>query len=130
MMGRVKPRVPDCDHKNNLQNTGKDYITPDELSICSAAYTYGIPYGTLYDWPQCAQPWVEAHESEQIPWVEEEKSIVMFCEALDNLDHSWNGKLLKELVMILLPSGRWWQFGKHCSTQVLNVYFCIALKFS
>jgi hypothetical protein len=83
-MGRVNLRVPACECENNIQNGCKDCINGVEPSIHSAASSYGVPYGTLRDRLQGAQSRVEAHQSEQILSVEEEKSIVRFCEALDD----------------------------------------------
>jgi hypothetical protein len=60
----------------------------------------------LRDRLQGAQPRVEAHQSEQILSVEEEKSIVRFCEALDDLGHPLKVKMVKAFAMSLLPPGR------------------------
>jgi len=87
-MGRVKPGVPACECKNNLQYAHKDYINAVEPSFCEAASTYGMPYGMLCDRLRGTQPRVEAHQSEQIHSVEEEKSILRFGKTLDDLGHS------------------------------------------
>jgi len=119
-MGRVKPRVsvPECE--NNLPNDRNDYINGVEFSVRSAASNYGVPYGTLCDRLQGAQPRVEAHQSEQILSVEEEKSIVRFCETLDDLGHPLEVKMVKAFAMSLIPPGRRRHLGKHWLTRFLN----------
>jgi len=129
-MGRVNLRVPARERENNLQNARKDYINGVEPSIRSAASTYGVPYGTLRDRLQGAQSRVEAHQSEQILSVEEEKSIVRFCEALDDLGHPLKGKMVKAFAMALLPPARRRQLGKHWLTRFLNRNPSLTSKFS
>jgi len=66
--------------------------------------TLGIPYGTLRDQSRGAQPRSAAHEKEQLLTVEEGKSIVRFCETLDDLGHPLQVKMVKAFAMSLLSS--------------------------
>jgi hypothetical protein len=129
-MGRVKPRVPARERENNLQNARNDYINGVEPSIRSAASTYGVPYATLRDRLQGVQSRVEAHQSEQILSVEEEESIVRFCEPLDDLGHPLKVKMVKVFAMSLLPPGRRRQLGKHWLIRFLNRNPSVTSKFS
>jgi len=77
-MGRVKCRYAAIDTENEIHEAKHAYCTGLGSSICSAASTYGIPYGTLRDRLRGAQPRGAAHEKEQLLTPEEEKSIVRF----------------------------------------------------
>jgi len=111
-MGRVKPRAPAHEHKHKLQNSREDDINEVEPSIRSAASTYRVPYWTMRDRLLGAQPRVEAHQYEQILSVEEEKSMVRFYEALDDVGHPLKVKRVMAFAMSLLPPGRQQQGGK------------------
>ena len=78
-MGRVKCSVA-TDRENDIREAKHAYHSGLESSIHAAASTYGIPYGTLRDRLRGAQPRSAAHEKEQLLTLEEEKSIVRFCE--------------------------------------------------
>ena len=69
----------------------QDYIAGLELSIPSAARTYGVPHGTLRGRQQGAGPHADAHSQEQILSVEGEKAIVRLCVALDDWGHPLRG---------------------------------------
>jgi len=112
-MGRVKCRDAVIDRENEIHEAKHEYCTGLEPSICAAASTYGIPCGTLRDRLRGAQPRGAAHEMEQLPTPEEEKSIVRFCETLDDLGHLLQGKMVKVFAMSLLPSHQRRQLGKH-----------------
>jgi hypothetical protein len=83
-MGRVKTN-PDCE--NDILHARKYYLAGIEPSIRAAAATYGLPYTTLYDRLQGAQSRTEAHRPQQLLTEQEEKSIVRFCTALNDLGH-------------------------------------------
>jgi hypothetical protein len=103
-MGGVKCRDTAIDRENEIHEAKHAYCTGLEPSIHAAASTYGIPYGTLRDRLRGAQPQGAAHEKEQLLTPEEEKSIVRFCETLDDLGHPLQGKMVKTFAMSLLPS--------------------------
>ena len=86
-MGRVKRREPATDRENDIREAKHAYLSGEVASIRAAASTYGIPFGTLRDRLRGTQPRSIAHENEQLLTPEEEKSIVRFCEALDDLGH-------------------------------------------
>jgi hypothetical protein len=128
-MGRVK--CSDATDQENAMREGKyAYYSGLEPSIRAAASTYGIPYGTLRDRLRKAQPRSAAHEKEQLLTLEEEKSIVRFCETLDNLGHPLQAKMVKAFVMSLLPPHRRRQLGKHWMTCFLNRHPAVTAKFS
>jgi hypothetical protein len=129
-MGRVKCRDAASDRENEIREATHAYRTGLEPSIRAAASTYGIPYGTLRDRLRGAQPRGAAHEKEQLLTPEEEKSIVRFCETLDDLGHPLQGKMVKAFAMSLLPSHRRRQLGKHWMTRFLNRHPAITTKFS
>jgi hypothetical protein len=112
-MGRVKPREPVADRENDIQDAKQAYLGGEVISIHSGALIYSILYGTLRDRLRGAQPWSIAHEKEQLLTSEEQKSIVRFCEALDDLGHPLQGKMVKDFVLSLLPPQRRRQLGKH-----------------
>jgi hypothetical protein len=119
-MGRVKPRDPAADRGNDIQDDKQAYLNGKVTSICSAASTYGTPYDTLRERLRGVQPHCAAHEKEQLLTPEEEKSIVGFCEALDDLGHPLQGKMVTEFALSLLPPQRRRQLGKHRITRFLN----------
>ena len=129
-MGRVKPREPVCDRENDIRDAKQVYLSGEVTSICSAASIYGIPYGTLQDRLRGAQPQSITHEKEQLLTPEEEKSIVRFCEALDDLGHPLQGKMVKDFALSLLPPQRHRQLRKHWITCFLNRHPGITSKFS
>jgi len=98
-MGRVKCRDAATDRENEIHEAKHACRSGLEPSIHSAASTYGIPYGTLRDQPRGAQPRSAAHEKEQLLTVEEGKSIVRFCETLDDLGHLLQVKMVKAFAM-------------------------------
>jgi hypothetical protein len=113
-MGRVKPREPVADRENNIQNAKQAYFIGEVTSIRSVASIYGIPYGTLRDLLRGAQPRSIAHEKEQLLTPEEEKLIVRFCEALDDLGHPLQGKIVKDFAYLYYPhivAGNWANTG-------------------
>ena len=86
-MGRVTVRKAASERQKDLKKAEQGYITGLEPSICSAARTYGMPYGTLRGRLQGAKPRADAHSQEQILSVEEEKAIVRLCVTLDDWGH-------------------------------------------
>jgi len=128
-MGRVQ--CSDATERgNDIQEAKHAYRSGLEPSIRAAALTYGIPYGTLRDRLRGAQPRSAAHEKEQLLTLEEEKSIVRFCETLDDLGHPLQAKMVKALAMSLLSPHRRWQLGKHWMTRFLNRHPAVTAKFS
>jgi hypothetical protein len=101
-MGRVKCSDA-TDRENDIRAAKHAYRSGLEPSIHTAASTYGILYGTLRDRLRGAQPRSAAHEKEQLLTLEEEKSIVRFCETLDDLGHPLQAKMVKSFAMSLLP---------------------------
>jgi hypothetical protein len=129
-MGRVKSRDAATDRENEIREAKHAYLSGLEPSIRAAASTYGIPYSTLRDRLRGAQPRSAAHEKEQLLTLEEEKSIVRFCETLDDLGHPLQVKMVKAFAMSLLPPHRRRQLGKHWMTRFLNRHPAITGKFS
>jgi hypothetical protein len=119
-MGKVKVCKAASEREMDLRDAQDAFLTGLEFSIRSAAKTYGVPYGTLPDRLQGAKPRSEAHRSEQLLSIEEEKSIVRFCETLDDLGHPLHGKLVKAYATSLLSPHRQRQLGKHWMTRFLN----------
>jgi len=128
-MGRVKCSDA-TDRENDIREAKHAYRSGLEPSIRAAASTYGIPYGTLRDRLRGAQPRSAAHEKEQLLTLEEEKSIVRFCETLDDLGHPLQAKMVKAFAMSLLPPHRRLQLGKHWMTRFLNRHPAVTAKFS
>jgi len=129
-MGIVKCRDAATDSENEICKAKHAYCSGLEPCIHAAASTYGLPYGTLWDQLRGAQSRSAAHEKEQLLTPEEEKSIVRFCETLDDLGHPLHGKMVKAFVMSLLPPHQRWQLGKHWMTGFLNCHPAITAKFS
>ena len=107
--GQVKERKAASGREKDLQDAKEAYLTQQEPSIRHAALTYHVPYGTLRDRVQGAKPRNKAHQQEQ------EKAIVRFCEALDDLGHPLRSSLVKDFAISLLPPSRRRELGKHCS---------------
>jgi hypothetical protein len=84
----------------------------------------------LRDRLQGVQSRVEAHQSEQILSVEEEESIVRFCEPLDDLGHPLKVMMVKAFAMSLLPPGQRRQLGNHWLTRFVNQNPSVTSKFS
>jgi len=129
-MGRVKSRDATTDRGNEICKAKHVYLSGLEPSICTAASTYGISYSTLRDRLRGAQPRSAAHEKEQLLTLEEEKSIVRFCETLDDLGYPLQAKMVKAFAMSLLPPHRRRQLRKHWMTRFLHRHPAIAAKFS
>jgi len=106
MMGRVKCRDAVTDRENQIRESKHAYHSGLEPSIRAAASTYGITCGTLQDQLRGAQPRSAAHEKEQLLTLAEEKSIVRFCETLDDLGHLLQAKMVKAFAMSLPPPHR------------------------
>jgi len=119
-MGRLKCRDAAIDRENEIREAKHAYRTDLEPTICAAASPYGIRHRTLRDWFRGAQPRGAAHEKEQLLTPEEEKSIVRFCETLDDLGHPLQGKMVKAFAMSLLPSNWRRQLDIHWMTHFLN----------
>jgi hypothetical protein len=101
-MGRVKCCYA-ADRENDIPKVKHAYCSGLEPSIHAATSTYGVPYGTLRDPLRGAQPRSAAHEKEQLLSLQEEKSIIRFCETLDDLRHPLQAKMVKVFAMSLLP---------------------------
>ena len=119
-MGKVKERKAASAREKDLQDAKEAYLTQLEPSIRQAALTYHVRYGTLQDRLQGAKPCNEAHQQEQLLSVEEEKAIVRFCEALDDLGHPLHSSLVKDFAISLLPPSRRRELGKYWLTRFLN----------
>ena len=128
-MERVKCRDAAIGRDNEILESKHGYRTGLEPSICAAASTYSIPYGTLRDRLRRAQQRGTGPEKEQLLTPEEEKSIVRFCETLDDLGQPVQGKMVKTFAMSLLPSHRRRQLGKHWLTCFNNHHPPITTKF-
>jgi hypothetical protein len=89
-MSRVKPRKSDSEHEKSIHLAKKDYLAGIEPSIRSAASTYGLPYLTLCDRLRGTQSALVAHHHQQLLTDQEEKSIVRFCNTLDDYGHPVN----------------------------------------
>jgi hypothetical protein len=129
-MGRVKCREPAGYRENDIWEAKHAYLSGEVASIHAAAATYGIPFGTLRDCLSGAQPRSIVHENKQLLTPEEEKSIVRFSKALDDLGHQLQGKMVKDCVLSLLPLQRHLQLRKHWITRFLNRHPSITSKFS
>jgi len=102
-MGRVKCRDAATDRENDICEAKHAYRSGLEPSLHAAASTYGVPYGTLRARLRGAQPRSAVHKMEQLLTLEEEKSIVRFCETVDDLGHPLQAKMVKAFAMSLLP---------------------------
>jgi hypothetical protein len=96
----VKPKEPVADRENDIRDAKQAYLSGEVTSIRSAASIYGIAYGTLRDRLRGAQPRSIAHEKEQLLTPEEEKSIVRFCEALDDLCRVYSSHVCGSILCI------------------------------
>jgi len=130
MMERAKCRDTAIDRENEICKAKHAYHTGLQLSIHTTALTYSIQYETLRDQLRGAQPRGAAHENEQLRTPEEEKSIVRFCETLDDLGHPLQGKMVKAFVISLLHSHWRRQLGKHWMSSFPNRHPAITTKFS
>jgi len=104
-MGRVKCRDA-TGRENDIRKANHAYHSRLEPSVLTAASTYGAPYGTLRDQLRGAQRRSAAHEKEQLLTLEEEKSIVRFCETLDDLVRPLQAKMVGVIAISLLPPHR------------------------
>jgi hypothetical protein len=108
----------------------KNYLAGIEPSIRSAASTYGLPYSTLRDRLRGTQSASVAHHHEQLLTDQEEKSIVRFCNTLDDYGHPANMRILKGFAKSLLPLSKRREVGKHWATRFLNRHPELAARFS
>jgi hypothetical protein len=129
-MGRVKPWKSDCEHEKSIHLAKKDYLAGIEPSIRSAASTYGLPYSILCDCLQGTQSALVAHHHQQLLTDQEEKSIVRFCNTLDDYGHPVNMRILKGFAKSLLPVSKSREVGKHRATRILNHHPELAVRFS
>jgi len=72
-MGTVMCRDAAIERENEIREAKHAYHTGLEPSICRAASTYSIPYGTFRDRLRGYQPWGAAHKQEQLLTPQEEK---------------------------------------------------------
>jgi len=129
-MGRVQCRDTVVDIENEICEAKYVYHTGLESSIRAAASTYGVPYGFLPDRLWWAQPIGAENQNEQLLTPEEEKSIVTFCETLDDLGHQLQGKMIKAFVMSLVPSQQQQQLHKNWTSCFLNCHPASSIKYS
>jgi len=102
-MGGVKSRAAAPDRENQIREAKHAYHSGLEPSNCGAASTSGIPYGTFRDRLRGAHPRSAAHEKELLLTLEEEKSIVRFCETLDDFGYPFQAKMVEASAMSRLP---------------------------
>jgi hypothetical protein len=129
-MGGVNRREPAADRENDIRKAKHAYLSGEVASIGAAASTYSIPFGTLRDRFRGAQPRSIIHDNKQLLTPEDEKSIIRFCEPLDDLGHPLQGKMVKDFALSLLPPQRRRQLGKHWITRFLNRHPGITSKCS
>jgi hypothetical protein len=71
-----------------------------------------------------------AHHHQQLLTDQEEKSIVCFCNTLDDYGHPVNMQILKGFAKSLLPVSKCREVGKHWATRFLNCHPELAARFS
>jgi hypothetical protein len=126
----VKPWKSDSEHEKSIHLTKKDYLAGIEPSIWSAASTYGISYSTVHDRLQGTQSTLVAHYHQKLLTDQEEKSIVRFCNTLDDSGHPVNMQILKGFAKSLFPVSKCRKVGKHWATCCLNRHPELAAQFS
>jgi hypothetical protein len=129
-MGRVKPREPVADRETDIRDAKQVYLSDEVTSIHSVHSILSISYSTLQNRCRGAQPQSIAHKKEQLLTPEEEKSIVHFCEAVNDLGYALQGKMVKDFGLSLLTPYCRWQLGKHWITHIVIWHPGITSKFS
>jgi len=129
-MGLVKPRKSDTERETSIHLAKNDYLAGIEPSIRSAASMYGLPYSTLHDRLLGIQSASVSHHHQQLLTDQEEKSIVHFCNTLDNYGHPVTMQILKGFAKSLLPVSKRREVGKHWATHLPNSHSELAARFS
>jgi len=129
-MARVKSERQNTEREKGIRDAKRDYLNGIEPSIRSAASTYGIPYTTLQNRLRGRQPHQEAHQKQQLLTVEQERSIVRFCVALDDLGHPLKLPLVKQFASSLLTPSQRRNVGKHWLSRFLCRNPSLVTKFS
>jgi len=124
----VKCRDAATHRENEIHKAKRAYHTGLEPSIRATASRYCVLFGTMHDRLRGTQPRSAAHEKEQLLILEQEKSIVRFCESLDALGHRLEAKLVKAFAMSLLPPHQRQQLGMHWMTRFFNCHHTITTK--
>jgi hypothetical protein len=119
-MGRLKGRAKE-ERENLIQLAIKDYYKTLEPSIRASAEKFSIPWSTLRDRLRGAQSRRESHRHQQLLTEYEEKSIVQWCERMDDWGFPLRLSLVKEMAAYLVSkraSGR--KLGRHWLTRFLD----------
>jgi hypothetical protein len=93
-MGRVKPRKSDSEREKSILLAKKEFLAGIEPSIRSAA----LPM--VYYIPPCV---IACEVHNLLLTDQEEKSIVCYCNTLDDYGHPVNMRILKGFAKSLLP---------------------------
>ena len=113
LMASIKRRVSSPKREKKIHQAMTYVNQRTERSIQAAVLTYGLPYTTLRDRLRGAENASEAHVEKQIFSTEQWKALVCFSEGLDDLRHPMTLKMLRELVLSMLP---------YCQEQKLGVH--------
>jgi hypothetical protein len=119
-MGRVKPWKSGSEREKSILLAKKDYLAGIEPSIRSAVSTNGVPYSTMHDLLRGTQSASVAHHHQKLFPDQEEKSIVCYCNTLDDYGHVVNMRIIKGFAKSLLPVSKCREVGKHWAARLLN----------
>jgi hypothetical protein len=119
-MGHLKGREKE-EREKLIDLVIKDYHKTLESSIRASAEKYSIPWTTLRDRLKGAQNRLESHRHQQLLTEYEEKSIVKWCQRMDDWGFPLRLALVNEMAAYLVEkrtSGR--KLGRHWLTRFLD----------
>jgi len=128
------PRLNERQHnakEANLQEALEFYQHCDQPSIKGTAVRFGVPYSTLRGRIGGVQDRVTGHRAMQVLTVFEEKSMVRWCEKLDEWGHPPRLDLVKSMAQALVSRRtKEHTLGQHWLTRFLNRNPTLASKLS
>jgi len=117
--------------KLRLQEALKHYQHSEEPSLRASAEKYGVAYSTLYGRLKGRQTWGAGHCKMQVLSDYEEKSVVRWCERLDEWGHPARLAVVKSMAeAIIARREKKWSLGKHWITRFLSRHPDLAAQLS
>lgn len=105
-MGRLKGRQLE-EREEHIKLAIEYYTSARDPSLRQSAEKFGIPYSTLRDRLQGVQNRRESHRRQQLLTEHEEKSIVQWCQRMDDWGFPLKLGLVKEMAAYLIKK-------RHC----------------
>lgn len=100
-MGRLKGRQKD-ERESHIKMAIEHYQNSMDPSLRQSAEKFSIPYSTLRDRLQGAKNRRDSHRRQQLLTEHEEKSIVKWCERMDDWGFPLKLSLVKEMAAYLI----------------------------